>query len=213
MKYLLIVLLIIGGWADNKAQTVARKELITESILKAPIEVSYDKGLDLILVDITSFEAAYWDSNNNIYYISTQNTYIPVSKNNFLYTVDNDKQKEPTLYPDIPELFSDTVPLLPYLGSISPLERVYLDPIKQRYHIKTLTSVNTSIYTEYIGSKGYITNINPSPIYPITITNYYYHECSNGVYSDRDVIQTAFTNTNDQMFRLSFYFLTLLLMY
>ncbi|MGL5956228.1 MAG: hypothetical protein ACRC0X_06435, partial [Brevinema sp.] len=70
MKYLLILLLIISGCAEKK------KRKVIPPIQKAPIEVSYDKGLDLMLVDtsfidvqlneyaeICHYNAVYWDTN------------------------------------------------------------------------------------------------------------------------------------------------------
>ncbi|MGL5955557.1 MAG: hypothetical protein ACRC0X_02980, partial [Brevinema sp.] len=59
MKYLLILLLIISGCTEKKKRTVVMREKpIPEPIVVIPItnivetiEVSYDKGLDLILVD------------------------------------------------------------------------------------------------------------------------------------------------------------------
>ncbi|MGL5955362.1 MAG: hypothetical protein ACRC0X_01965, partial [Brevinema sp.] len=135
MKYLLILLLIISGCAEKKAQAV--EEPILEPVKVDPItnivetiEVSYDKGLDLILVDtgggnnISShflsrkdknyreYQAIYWDQKNHINYHAA----IELYTNHLLYTLDSNLQYEPVIIKEYQEfVFTDT-PLL-YIGS------------------------------------------------------------------------------------------------
>ncbi|MGL5955258.1 MAG: hypothetical protein ACRC0X_01430, partial [Brevinema sp.] len=210
MKYLLIILLIISGCTEKK------KRKVIPPIQKAPIEVSYDKGLDLMLVDtsfigvqqntaaeVYHYQAIYWDSNDNIYYNVTNTRLfgypIIVSNTNFLYTIDEEKQYEPVFDSSLKEIFPDTQASLLYLGSVTPLERVYLDPTNQVYYIKKLTFFDTSFYISYEkGSR--ITNINPSPVYPIIISNIstsydYDRQVTNSIL----VLNTYFTNIDNQI--------------
>ena len=156
------------------------------------IKLSYDKGLDLMLVDTrfqtwdydiselrkdpTVFDnggeahgfymATYWDTNAQTYYVVT-NIYdwSPITNQSFEYTIDEQKQYEAVFYPMMKEVFAETKAPLLYIGSISPLERVYLDPTNQEYYIKYLEPFDTSIYTVYVDSVK-TTNTNILPIFP-----------------------------------------------
>ena len=156
------------------------------------IKLSYDKGLDLMLVftrfeiwdyDVSElrkdptvfdndgeahgfYEATYWDTNAQTYYVVT-NIYdwSPITNQSFEYTIDEQKQYEAVFYPMMKEVFAETKAPLLYIGSISPLERVYLDPTNQEYYIKYLEPFDTSIYTFYEESVK-LTNTNTLPIFP-----------------------------------------------
>lgn len=196
--------------------------------------VRYDKGLDIILVESSfdyvqkrvlnptldarpSYEAVYWNSNNNAYYLVT-NKYtfcdpISVSDTNFVYSIDETKQHEPVFYSDYKEIFPNTKASLLYLGSISPLERVYLDPVNQLYYMKLLVFWDTTIYEEmtYTNDGCYnhpyqkITNTTPL-IYPAILTNV----CTNTYHghqkletpSIREIIKLRYTNKNKQEFTI-----------
>ncbi|MGL5955343.1 MAG: hypothetical protein ACRC0X_01870 [Brevinema sp.] len=183
--------------------------------LSLPIEVSYDKGLDLMLVDTDfrwiisrilanrdeglTYSAVYWDKNNNRYYTIYNDITllypIAVSNINFIYTIDETKQYEPVFDSSLKEIFPDTDAPFLYLGSISPLERLYLDPTNQVYYIKKLTFFDTSIYESMLTSdNGLQTNI--SPVYPAIFTNIYTNSHGN----IEIIPYFRFTNTNNQIF-------------
>ncbi|MGL4389139.1 MAG: hypothetical protein ACRCTJ_07090, partial [Brevinema sp.] len=128
-----------------------------------------------------TYEAVYWDSNNNAYYLVTnKRTFChPITNTNFVYALNNPNQIEPVFYSNYQEIFTNTGAPLLYIGDLSsPLERVYLDPTNQVYYIKQLTFWDTSIYEEmtYTNDGEYnhpykmITNTTP-PIYPAEISN------------------------------------------
>ena len=179
MKYLIILVLFITSCTDKK-QTA--EPVVVEPITpKAPsspkiTKLSYDKGLDLMLVDtffkqwhseVVGYEKAnqeekgnwgryygyyamYWDTNTQTYYGVTNNYDwyhgTPITNMQFEYTIDETKQYEAIFYPTMKEIFTNTGASLLYIGSISPLERVYLDPTNQIYYIKYLAPWDTSLY-------------------------------------------------------------------
>ncbi|MGL5955555.1 MAG: hypothetical protein ACRC0X_02970 [Brevinema sp.] len=244
-RSVLILLLIISGCTEKKAQAVEKpipepvkvapmkiynnanlnpifaKLSISNVNLSLPIEVSYDKGLDLMLVDTDfrwiisrilanrdeglAYSAIYWDKNNNRYYTIYNDIAllypIAVSNINFVYTIDETKQYEPVFDSSLKEIFPDTQASLLYLGSISPLERLYLDPTNQVYYIKKLTFFDTSFYISYDNADNEQTNLISSPVYPIIISNIstsydYDRQVTNSIL----VLNTYFTNTNHQIF-------------
>ncbi|MGL4562827.1 MAG: hypothetical protein ACRCVW_03120 [Brevinema sp.] len=159
----------------------------------------YDKELDLMLVETSfkdtllrildnrdeglDYEAIYWDSNNNTYYfVSNSITMlypIPSTNTNFIYTIDQEKQHEPIFDSSLKEIFPDTKTPLLYIGSISPLERVYLDPTNQNDYIKKLQFFDTSFHISYDDNDKPLTNIIDSPVYPIIFSNAIYYTDSN----------------------------------
>ncbi len=211
MKYLIILVLLTMSCTDKKqitADPIVVEPIIAEVPKPEPIKLSYDKGLDLMLVD-TSFNstiscilrnadegleyyAVYWDTNHDSYYIVSNDIVllypIPVTNTNFVYTVDESKQIEPVFDSSLLEIFPDTKAPLLYIGSVSPLERVYLDPTNQQYYIKYLTFFDTSTYRSYDKESNEVTNSNSSPVYPIIRSN--------------RVLNTYFTNTNNQIFSM-----------
>ncbi|MGL4561536.1 MAG: hypothetical protein ACRCV0_04525, partial [Brevinema sp.] len=174
MRILLLIILFFGSCADKETSSQTKSESQLESVslemtaetninkvnetTPEPILVSYDKGLDLILVETSfentiyrildngeeslDYEAIYWDSNNNQYYtIENDITLIypiPTTNTNFIYNLDESNQLEPVFDESLREIFPDTKAPLLYIGSISPLERLYLDPTNQQYYIKKL---------------------------------------------------------------------------
>ena len=245
MKYLILLLLFITSCTDKKQTTepVVIEPIIAEVIKPEPIKLSYDKGLDLMLIyssfynslhqilknaeEGLGYSAIYWDSNNNTYYtIDKSGTLvypISVTNTNFIYTLDEEKQYEPVFHLAMKEVFTNTGSSLLYIGSVSPLERVYLDPTNQQYYIKELTPWDNSIYTVYTNSttristnivtyqgKTYtntmlidngdgvdVTNTNTSSVYP------YLGEYD--ISSDyTNILGISFTNTNQELFGVGY---------
>ncbi len=215
MKYLIILLLFITSCTDKKQITA--DPIVVEPITpKAPsspkiTKLSYENDLDLMLVS-TSFEdtwdnildkreeglgyyAIYWDSYNNLYYTVTNDIVllypIPVTNTNFVYTIDKTKQFEPIFHLAMKEVFTNTGAPLLYIGSLSPLERVYLDPTNQVYYIKYLAPWDNSIYTISYGEKE-VTNTRTLPIYPYVDPDFKHDWVPN----------ISFTNSNDELFIL-----------
>ena len=217
MKYLIILILFITSCTDKKVTTepVVVEPIIAEVPKPEPIKLSYDKGLDLMLVDtsfhqwnelmlqyeedgiwgekLTFYYAMYWDTNTQTYYGVTNNNsvygFIPITNMQFEYTIDEQKQHETVFYPTLKEVFTNTGASLLYLGSISPLERVYLDPTNQVYYIKYLAHFDTTLYIidKYDNIEPTITNTNTLPIFPFykpSISVYYSQEI------DADIIST-----------------------
>ena len=227
MKYLIILILFITSCTDKKQTTepivIEPKPIIAEVIKPEPIKLSYDKGLDLMLVD-TSFNstiscilrnadegleyyAVYWDTNHDSYYITSNDIVllypIPVTNTNFVYTVDESKQIEPVFDSSLLEIFPDTKAPLLYIGSVSPLERVYLDPTNQVYYIKYLTFFDTSTYRSHDKENSEVTNSNSSPVYPIIMSNINNRYDNNDILTNQELIlNTYFTNTNNQFFSI-----------
>ena len=184
------------------------------------IKLSYDKGLDLMLVD-TSFKqwhgevvgyekanqeekgnwgryygyyAMYWDTNTQTYYGVTNNYDwyhgTPITNMQFEYTIDETKQYEAVFYPTIKEVFTNTGATFLYIGSISPLERVYLDPTNQIYYIKYLAPWDTSIYTVYVTEDTCTTNSNTLSIFPASDPYFSNIETNYNQETDTDIIST-----------------------
>ncbi|MGL4394139.1 MAG: hypothetical protein ACRCS8_02840 [Brevinema sp.] len=242
LRYLILMtVLILGACSEKKTSSKTSEVAVSTNEVShtniEPIEVSYDKGLDLILVETSfkgtiprildnrdeglDYQAIYWDSNNNSYYIieddnvflrplAISDTYTQLSpstypplKTNFTYTIDETKQLEPVFDDSLREVFPNTGAPLLYIGSISPMERVYLNPTNQLYYIKKLKFWDTSIYEVYIytndGKLNHpykkITNVTPI-VYPVMFTNF----STNSRKDIEVIINTYFTNTNNQRF-------------
>ena len=168
--YSLIILVLLTMSCTDKKQIA--EPIIAEVPKPEPIKLSYDKGLDLMLVDTQFkmwdeeisalrkdptvfddsgevnglYEATYWDTNTHTYYIVINDHYRfnRITNVQFEYTIDEQKQYEAVFHPTMKEIFRDTKAPLLYIGSISPLERVYLDPTNQNYYIKHLAPFDTS---------------------------------------------------------------------
>ena len=170
MGYSLILILLLTMSCTDKKQTpepIVLEPIIEEVIELGPIKLSYDKGLDLMLIDTVftywntwyleffqkpddnpaqGYWATYWDTNTHTFYGVT-NIYEFISTNsNFMYTIDKSKQSEALFHPSMKEVFTNTGSSLLYIGSVSPLERVYLDPTNQVYYIKQLMPYDTTRY-------------------------------------------------------------------
>ena len=210
MKYLIILILLTMSCTDKKQ---IAEPIIAEVPKPEPIKLSYENDLDLMLVDTRfeiwdwelselrkdptvfdddgeshgSYDVTYWDTNTHTYYVTTNDVdgLDPITNIQFEYTIDEQKQYEAVFHPSMKEIFRDTKAPLLYIGSISPLERVYLDPTNQVYYIKRLTHFDTSTYTIY-EYPATITNTNSLPIFPFYDTNVSYN--------------TRYTNSQGDMF-------------
>ena len=112
MKYLIIIILFITSCTDKK-QTA-------EPIVVEPIIASYDIETKLLrLADIGENKSVYWESNNNVYYGSISMT----KTNNITYQFNPIKA---TNYIYYDEYVYISQPYF-YIGSLSLLERVYID--------------------------------------------------------------------------------------
>ncbi|MGL4560961.1 MAG: hypothetical protein ACRCV0_01560 [Brevinema sp.] len=260
MRILLLIILLFGSCADKETSSQTKSESQLESVslemtvetntnkVDEPILVSYDKGLDLILVQTSfentislilgnreeglDYEAIYWDSNNNQYYtiendilfltpFAISDTYVSLSPatyspsmTHFVYTLDETKQLEPIFDESLREIFPNTDAPLLYIGSISPLERVYLDPTNQLYYIKKLQFFDTSIYEtwSYTNDGVYYHAYKPitnktSPVYPVIKSNIinYYDDKGNIISNTLDLDYRYFTNTNNEEFFIGYY--------
>ena len=176
-------------------------------------KLSYDKGLDLMLVNtyfqswlgevldtqqngrVVGYHAMYWDTNTQTYYGVTNNYDwyhgAPITNMQFEYVSNNKKkQQEDVFYPTMKEIFTNTGAPFLYIGSISPLERVYLDPTNQEYYIKYLAPWDTSIYTVDVTEDTCTTNTNTLPIFP-------FYKPS--IYTDyREASESYIISTNDK---------------
>ena len=170
MKYLILLLLFITSCTDKKQIT---EPIIAEVIEPEPVIASYDKGLDLILIGSTYrywysellldragffdpdwIEQArdyatsyYWDSKDNTYYMSHMQT-----TNDIIFTIDTNLQYETLYDPYFIEKYVETnsnnivYAEILYVGSITPLERVYYDPTNNVQYIKELQAIPTNTY-------------------------------------------------------------------
>ena len=216
MKYLIILLLFITSCTDKKQITA--DPIVVEPITpKAPsspkiTKLSYENDLDLMLVDTTfqqwytgllnenhqsddrlaGYYAMYWDTNTQTYYgVFNNNSWYGegyITNQQFEYTIDKTKQYEAVFHPSMKEVFTNTRASLLYIGSISPLERVYLDPTNQEYYIKSLAPWDTSIYTVYVTEDTY--NTNTLPIFPYYDLNFSNIETNYNQETDTDIIST-----------------------
>ena len=101
------------------------------------------------------------------------------------------------------EVFTNTGAPFLYIGSISPLERVYLDPTNQEYYIKRLAPWDTSIYTVYVAEDTCTTNTNTIPVFPFYKSSIYtnYHEASESyITSTNDNPNIKYTNSDGDKF-------------
>ena len=246
--YSLIILVLLTMSCTDKTQEYSPEEfarslaarknvpepIVAEAPKPDPIKISYDKGLDLMLVytrfkmwdeevselrkDPTVFDnygeahgyyqATYWDTNTHTYYIITDcyDWYhgSPITNQSFEYTIDEQKQHETVFYPTMKEIFAETKAPLLYIGSISPLERVYLDPTNQEYYIKYLEPFDTSIYTVYEESENYedsvkFTNTNSLPIFPFYKPDIFTNQEGSVITNDKIPI-TSYTNSDGDKF-------------
>ena len=260
MKYLIILVLLTMSCTDKKqiaepivvepiiVEVIEPEILFTNTIVNSDVDttdpsytppkiikLSYDKGLDLMLVD-TSFKqwhgevigyetatqeekgnwgryygyyAMYWDTNTQTYYGVTNNYDwyhgAPITNIQFEYISNNKKkQQEAVFYPTMKEVFTNTGAPFLYIGSISPLERVYLDPTNQEYYIKYLAPWDTSTYTFDISEDEYITITNNLPIFPFyepSISVYYSQEIETDVFiTNDDNPNIKYTNSDGDKF-------------
>ena len=129
-RYSLIILILLTMSCTDKKQItepIVIEPIIEEVIEPEPVIASYDKGLDLILIN-SNFElwyedillkrncpsagvfsassldymAIYWQSNNNTYYKATM-----YKTNNIIYTLDTNQQDDKIFLPYLREYFSD----------------------------------------------------------------------------------------------------------
>ena len=230
MKYLIILILLTMSCTDKKqiTESIVVEPIIAEEIEPGPIKLSYDKGLDLMLVytrfqwwdeevselrkdptvfdnygEVTGYyEATYWDTNTQTYYIVTNNydwhDGSPITNQSFEYTIDEQKQHETVFYPTMKEIFTNTGAPFLYIGSISPLERVYLDPTNQEYYIKYLEPFDTSIYTVYEESVKF-TNTNSLPIFPFYKPSIFTNQEGSIITNDKMPV-TSYTNSDGDKF-------------
>ena len=255
MKYLIIIILFITSCTDKKQtaepiviepiieEVIEPEILFTNTIVNSDVDttdpsytppkitkLSYDKGLDLMLVDtyfqswqdevldtqqngrVVGYYAMYWDTNTQTYYGVTNNYDwyhgAPITNMQFEYVSNNKKkQQEDVFYPTMKEVFTNTGAPFLYIGSISPLERVYLDPTNQEYYIKYLAPWDTSIYTVYVTEDTCTTNTNNLPIFPVYDPNFSnthtnYHEASDSyiINTYNDTPDIFYTNTDGDRF-------------
>ncbi len=235
MKYLILLLLTMS--CTDKKQIA--EPIIAEVPKPEPIKLSYDKGLDLMLVytrfkmwdwelselrkDSTVFDddgeavgyymATYWDTNTHIYYtvmnavVNKYHSLDPVTNIQFEYTIDEQKQHEAVFHPTMKEIFRDTKAPFLYIGSITPLDRVYLDPTNQVYYIKHLTPFDISINiknqlknVEIADNDTNILHVFPTddPYFSPTNT---YNSTLEGVYSNMpNTYSPNYTNNNGDRF-------------
>ncbi|MGL5956342.1 MAG: hypothetical protein ACRC0X_07045 [Brevinema sp.] len=182
MKYVLLMMIILLSMG-------ARDSVIA----------SYDKGLDLVLLNSTyvvwhtyqlysqqdknmaiNYSAKYWDKKNNQYYT----TDVIYKTNNILYNIDNSQVYERLLDKELKEVYYTTSNNLPYglgesnhrsgefkyVGSITPLERVYIDVSnKNIQYIKVLSEVSNIYYKQIDPEIDWWDNKYTliSPLYPI----------------------------------------------
>ncbi len=162
MKFLILLFVFLTFGTNDIQQPVA----------------SYDRGLDLKLLNSTyviwhtyqmysiqdtnqwiSYSAKYWDKKNNKYY-TTYNIY---KTNNITYSIDTSKAYEKLLDKELKEVYyttSNRVPYgldesnhrsgeLQYVGSLTPLERVYIDVSNNNVqYIKVLSEVSNICYKQ-----------------------------------------------------------------
>ncbi len=171
MKFLIILFLFVGC-ADKKEQETQTTTTIPQTNttipqIDTPIELSYDRGLELVLVDTMftdwhtwyldfskepddnpaqGYWATYWDTNTHTFYGVTNIYEFMTTNSNFTYTINENKQFENLLHPSMEEKFTNTGSPLLYIGSTTPLERIYLDPTNQQYYIKQLMPYDTTRY-------------------------------------------------------------------
>lgn len=193
MKYLILIIVLFLSCTDKKQ--------ITETIViePEPIKLSYDNDLDLILIDTDGgknityqflpkkdenyreYQAIYWDQRTLNYYHASIEKYT----NKILYALDSNQQQESLLIENYKEFVINDIPLL-YAGSISPLERVYINPEDNSSYLKTLTLLDDSFY---ITDDKLITNQNIDPVFPIVYR-------LEGEFIDNPGYYTVYTNSN-----------------
>ena len=216
-RYSLIILVLLTMSCTDKKQITADPIVVEPITPKAPsspkiTKLSYENDLDLMLVDTTfqqwytgllnenhqsddrlaGYYAMYWDTNTQTYYgVFNNNSWYGegyITNQQFEYTIDETKQYEAVFHPSMKEVFTNTRASLLYIGSISPLERVYLDPTNQEYYIKSLAPWDTSIYTVYVTEDTY--NTNTLPIFPYYDLNFSNIETNYNQETDTDIIST-----------------------
>ena len=174
MKYLILLLLFITSCTDKKqtADPVVVEPIIAEVIEPEPIVASYDKGLDLILIDAqfkywyrdllvdldgrfppppeslegpSPYCATYWNSSNNTYY----HVYSRMEKtNNIQYSLDTNQQYEALLYSGLLEYFSaEDLPILTNstLSNLADTYFLYAGSISETERLY-INSVNNDQY-------------------------------------------------------------------
>ena len=179
MKYL-IILFVLFTFSTN--------------INQKPIVITYDDSLDLILIertlthirndytnDIELYQALYKEQDSDQLYLANlqhTNNIIYSNTNYYMELVFNEGHSEE----------------LAYIGSISPLERIYIDTNTQEQFIKTLSPYKDEYYiaeTWYVGNKEntYVTNKLTTPL--VYFISEYYDEMFNAI---------LYTNAQDQLF-------------
>ena len=151
MKYL-ILLLFITSCTDKK---VTAEPVVIEP---EPVVASYDVETKLIKL----LYNIYWNSSNNQYY----GTKMFIPTNNIEYNFSQIKATNHFYYTNEPTLMEEEYQ---YVGSISLLERVYIDtnnPPQQ--YLKILKAIDDSVIICYDKKKF----LNTLPVYPYTITLY-----------------------------------------
>ena len=232
MKYLIILVLLTMSCTDKKQ---IAEPIIAEVPKPEPIKLSYENDLDLMLVytrfkmwdwelserrkDPTAFDdngeatgyymATYWDANTHTYYtvINDHSALDRITNIQFEYTIDEQKQYEAVFHPTMKEIFRETKAPLLYIGSITPLDRVYLDPTNQNYYIKHLapldTSINIKIQLKNVEIADNDTNIlrvfpTADPYFSPTNT---YNSTLEGIYSNMpNTYSPNYTNNNGDKF-------------
>ncbi|MGL4561703.1 MAG: hypothetical protein ACRCV0_05400 [Brevinema sp.] len=140
----------------------------------------YDKGLDLILVD----KSIYWDKKSHHYYYAS----IQKDTNKLIYSQDSNFQQEPIIVEQYKEFIINDIPLL-YIGSISSLERVYINTNDNSTYLKRLTLIDDLFYlTDEQTPK---TNQNINQVFPVVFILSSHDNCI-----DNPVATILYTNEN-----------------
>ncbi len=206
-RYSLIILVLLTMSCTDKKQTaepIVIEPIIAEVIEPEPVIASYDKGLDLTMLggQLTrwykdqqtlktnpsafyfqpcwAYHTIYWLSNQNIYYYVLD----LVETNNITYSLDTNKQFESSFFEKY-EYFDEekTTPLL-YVGSISELKRVYLNPSNNQLYLKELLVIDDSSILEYDKD----------------IDDYFFTPISLAVYPVSNTYKVTYTNSQNDKF-------------
>ncbi|MGL5721736.1 MAG: hypothetical protein ACRCY4_04985 [Brevinema sp.] len=172
MKLLLILFLLTCC-----TKKVEQKETSTESIdileMASNALASYENGLDIVLVESSlsstlfkrfkepvelDYFAIYWDQKNHHYYHASLEKY----PRQIVYTLDSNLQQEPLLIEEFKEFIGEDAPLL-YVGSTSPLKRIYINPRDKSIYLKKLTPLDDTLYADERDS----IKTNNTPIFPV----------------------------------------------
>ncbi|MGL4676589.1 MAG: hypothetical protein ACRCWI_02850 [Brevinema sp.] len=204
-----MIILFFVGCTNNKKTTSSNTPNIpslTTNIIKlepeppTPITILYKNGLDLILADrnenkinhillreyenYRKYYSIYWDKKNHHHYY----TFIKKYTNDFLYSLDSNFQQETTLVKQYTEFIVNNIPLL-YIGSISPLERIYVNTNDDSTYLKCLVLIDDLFYlTDEQAPK---TNQNINSAFPVVFTLSYNYGCT-----DIPMVTTLYTNEN-----------------